>query len=117
MTRQRSDDAMNRDEFFALLDGLTEKEIEARLSSWDKEQLLLVQEYVDQKGVARAKAPPADSTKARPSKDEGRTSTEVATSAHTMAMIAIILSVGAMLAAMAAGFIAFVALRGGTVSW
>jgi len=108
---------MDRDEFFALLDGLTEKEIEARLTSWDREQLLLVQEYVDQKGVARAKAPSADQTNTLPSKDEGRTSTEVARSAHSMATVAIVLSVGAMLAAMAAGFIAFVALRGGTISW
>ena len=106
---------MDRAEFFALLDGLTEKEIMARLSTWDREQLLLVQEYVDQK--ARAEAAPAEQTDTLPSKDAGRTSTEVARSAHGMAIVAIILSVGAMLAAIAAAFIAFVALRGGTISW
>ena len=108
---------MDRDEFFALLDGLTEKEIEARLSSWEREQLLLVQEYLDQKALDRAKAAPAEQTDTVPSKDVGRTSSDVARSAHGMAMVAIILSVGAMLAAIAAAFIAFVALRGGTISW
>jgi hypothetical protein len=31
--------AVNRDEFFTQLDGLTPKEMEARLSSWGKEEL------------------------------------------------------------------------------
>ena len=35
---------VERDEFFAELDGLTEKEIEARLDLWDREQLALIQE-------------------------------------------------------------------------
>lgn len=36
---------MDRDAFFAQLDQLTPSEIEARLSSWETEQLLLAQEY------------------------------------------------------------------------
>jgi hypothetical protein len=44
---------MDRDEFFAQLDNLTPKEIEARLSSWDSEELALVQEY-----LARQDKPP-----------------------------------------------------------
>ena len=47
---------IERDEFFAELDGLTEKEIEARLDLWDQEQLALIQEYLDQRVSARAKA-------------------------------------------------------------
>jgi len=45
---------MDRDQFFAELDQLTPKEIEERLSSWDAEQLVLVQEYLDQKGLKQA---------------------------------------------------------------
>jgi hypothetical protein len=37
---------MDRDEFFAQLGNFTPKEIEARLSSWDREELALVQEYL-----------------------------------------------------------------------
>ena len=40
----------------AELDGLTEKEIEARLDLWDEEQLALIQEYLDQKMLGRAQA-------------------------------------------------------------
>ena len=43
---------VERDEFFAELDGLTEKEIEARLDLWDQEQLALIQEYLDQRVLA-----------------------------------------------------------------
>jgi hypothetical protein len=45
---------MDRDEFFAQLDQLTPKEIEARLPSWDKEKLVLVQEYFANRDRARA---------------------------------------------------------------
>ena len=48
---------MNRDEFFAELDQLTPKEIEARLPSWDKDKLALVREYLEQ---TRSKAPQID---------------------------------------------------------
>jgi hypothetical protein len=44
---------MDRDEFFAQLDKLAPKEIEAQLSSWDKEKLVLVREYL----AKQAKAP------------------------------------------------------------
>ena len=42
---------IGRDEFFAELDGLTEKEIEARLDLWDREQLALIQEYLRSEDV------------------------------------------------------------------
>ena len=49
---------MDRDEFFAQLDQLTPKEMEARLSSWDRDTLLLVQEYFAKQ--SQPKAPPTD---------------------------------------------------------
>ena len=49
---------MDRDEFFAQLDQLTPKEMEARLSSWDRDTLLLVQEYFAKQ--SQPKAPQTD---------------------------------------------------------
>ena len=37
---------MDRNQFFAELDQLTQSQIEARLASWDSEQLKLVEEYL-----------------------------------------------------------------------
>jgi hypothetical protein len=104
---------MNRDEFFAQLDQLTPKEIEEQLPSWDKEQLVLVQEYLDQQ-AAKASAAQTDTS---PIKDAVRTSVEVASRAHTVGMMALIFSIGAMLTAITAAVIAFLALRGWTISW
>ena len=42
---------------------------------------------------------------------------EVARRAHTTATMALIFSVGGMLAAIAAAVLAFLALRGATISW
>jgi len=105
--------AVDRDEFFAELDGLTEKEIEARLAVWDREQLVLVQEYLDRKGWERAKATRAPQVEIAPStKDAARASVEeVAKGANTRATVALIFSIGAMLAAIASAFVAFVALQ------
>jgi len=44
---------MDRDAFFAQLDQLTPSEIESRLSSWDKEQLLLAKEYFAKREQAK----------------------------------------------------------------
>jgi ABC-type Na+ transport system ATPase subunit NatA len=112
---------VERDEFFAELDGLTEKEIEARLDLWDREQLALIQEYLDQRVSARAKAEQSEQIKTAPSAlDDAAvvaSLVEVASTANTRATAALILSVGAMLAAMASALVAFLALRGWTMSW
>ena len=114
---------VEREEFFAELDGLTEKEIEARLDLWDREQLALIQEYLDQKVLARAKAEQSEQIKAAPSERHERQDAvaaslaEVASTANTKATAALILSVGAMLAAIASALVAFLALRGWTISW
>ena len=108
---------VERDEFFAELDGLTEKEIEARLDLWDREQLALIQEYLDQRVLVRAKA--AAQIKAAPSAQDAVVASlvEVASTANIKATAALILSVGAMLTAMASALVAFLALRGWTISW
>ncbi|MGA7457595.1 MAG: hypothetical protein WBW51_09830 [Methyloceanibacter sp.] len=110
---------VERDEFFAELDGLTEKEIEARLDLWDREQLALIQEYLDQRVLGRAKAEQPAQIKAAPSAQNAVMASlaEVANTANTKATAALILSVGAMLAAMASALVAFLALRGWTISW
>lgn len=110
---------VERDEFFAELDRLTEKEIEARLDLWDREQLALIQEYLDQKVLARAKAEQSEQIKPAPSDQDAVAASlaEVASTANTKATAALILSVGAMLAAIASALVAFLALRGWTISW
>jgi hypothetical protein len=40
---------VDRDKFLAELDALTDEEIERRLPQWDREQLALVQQYIDQR--------------------------------------------------------------------
>jgi hypothetical protein len=96
---------MDRDEFFAQLDQLSEKEIETRLSSWDRDQLLLVQEYLDQR---QSKVPQAD---ARLAKDAASAAAEMASRANDRATIAFIISIGAMLAAITAAVVALLGLR------
>jgi hypothetical protein len=112
---------MDRDKFFAELDQLTPPEIEARLPSWDMEKLVLAQEYIEpkekqdqavEKGAAET-GPTSTDTK----EDRVQVSVEVARRAHTTAMMALIFSMGAMLAAIAAAVLAFLALRGATISW
>ena len=109
---------VERDEFFAELDGLTEKEIETRLELWDREQLALIQEYLDQRVLARTNALQGTPIKAGPSAQDAVVAlAEVANTANTKATAALILSVGAMLAAMASALVAFLALRGWTIAW
>ena len=109
---------MDRDKFFAELDQLTPAEIQEQLSSWDVEQLVLAQEYLAQKEREQTRAAlAAQSEDSTTKNDAARLSVEVARRAHTTAMMALIFSVGAMLAAMAAAVLAFLALRGATISW
>jgi hypothetical protein len=116
---------MDRDEFFTQLDQLTPKEIEERLPSWDMEQLVLAQEYLALKELEQTRAAEAVQTRAAEAVqtniakegDALLVSVQVARRSHTLAMLALIFSVGAMLAAVAAAIIAFLALRGGTISW
>ena len=97
--------AVNRSEFFALLDGLTEKEIEARLPTWDMERLELAQEYVE------TRLSPADNPSPDQKQTEKATETaallalNAARSASLKATAALILAIGAMLTAVLCGVI------------
>jgi hypothetical protein len=95
--------SVNRDQFFAQLDGLTEREIEERLPSWDMERLVLVQEYVERKGLVRAEAAQPD--QAEVVRDTLLAAIHTARRANARALAALILSVGAMLAAIVCGVI------------
>jgi len=44
---------MDPNQFFAELDQLTQSQIEARLASWDSEQLKLVEEYLGRGTINR----------------------------------------------------------------
>ena len=98
---------MNRDEFFAELDQLTPKEIEARLLSWDQDELALVQEYLEQ---TRSKAPQPNQV-AQTARDAAWAATEMASKANERATVAFIIAIGAMLAAIASTVVALLGLR------
>ena len=97
---------MDRDEFFAQLDQLTPKEIEARLPEWGKEELVLVQEYLERTGPT---APHAEQL-ARAAAEAARAAAEMASQANARATVAFIIAIGAMLAAIASAAAVFVAI-------
>ena len=90
---------MDRNQFFAELDQLTQSQIEARLASWDSEQLKLVEEYLG-RGTIKPEGTQAESV-----------AVAMATKANRIAAIALIIAIGAMFAAIAAGLVAFQALQ------
>jgi len=109
--------AVNRDEFFAELDKLTDQEIEERLPLFDREQLLLVQQYIDRRGEEpqdQVPGPPQNRSKVSKPSSDTRNATLVALiaarKATSMAAAALILSIGAMLTAIVAGVMAYLML-------
>ena len=105
----------NREELlFTDLNALTEDQIEAGLAAgvWREPTKPFVEHYLEQLKVSRTQAEAsAQGIEAiRSVVSDGR-------AADFKATLALIIAVGAMLAAMAAGFIAFLALRGVTISW
>ena len=95
---------MDRNQFFAELDQLTPSQIEARFPSWDSEQLKLVEEYLE-RGVIRPAQGAQSITQAE------SVAVAMATKANRIAAIALIIAIGAMFAAIAAGLVAFQALQ------
>jgi multiple antibiotic resistance protein len=83
------------------------KEIEARLSSWDKEKLVLVHEFLQQE---QSKEAPSEQL-VRAVTDASWAAVEAATRAETRATTAIVISVAAMLAAVASAVVAFLGLK------
>ena len=94
---------MNRDELFAQLEKLSPKEIQTQLSSWDKEELVLVHEFLKQKQSKEAQSDQL----VKAATEASWAAMGAATRADNMATIAIVLSVGAMLAAVASAVVAF----------
>jgi hypothetical protein len=96
---------MDREAFFAVLDQLTLPQIEARLPLWDAEQLKFAEEYLDRNGVKYTQM----EQDTRPNTESA--SAVTATKSYKMATIALIIAIGAMLAAIASGLIALEALQ------
>ena len=99
---------MNRDQLFAELDKLSADEIEAGLDAgvWSEDRRQLVEHYLDQMKLTTLQMDIADTAKvaAQAAEVQSRRAT-------SLAMAALILAAGAMLGAMAAALIAFLALR------
>jgi hypothetical protein len=103
--------AMDRDEFFAKLDSLTEKEIEERLPLFDTDELALVQDYVDQKAVEKIRAALQAGFETTHTTRATMAALKAAQSANTKAFAALMLSIGAMLAAIMCGVLIVLRFR------
>jgi len=104
----------NRDQLFADLNSLTEEQIEVGLAAgvWNDPLRPLVQHYLFQMKLKRiAEDAAAQLDAVREVGDVARLAVDEASRAKLRATAAMILAAGAMVAAMAAGFIAFLALR------
>ena len=99
---------VDRDQLFAELDKLSADEIEAGLYAgvWSGDRRQLVEHYLDQMKLATLQMDIADTDKvaAKAAEGQSRRATSIATAA-------LIIAVGAMIAAMASAIIAFLALR------
>jgi len=103
---------MQQEVLFNDLNALTEEQIEAGLAAgvW-RENRPFVEQYLDQIRLSRADVVAAQGLEAI------RSVVENARSADLRATIALVVAGGAMLAAMASAFIAFLALSDVTISW
>ena len=100
-------------QLFLDLEALSEEQIEAGLQAgvWGDPVRPVVERYLDQMKLGRVEAAAAEQlAAAREAVDEAR-------AMKVWAISALIIAGGAMLAAMASAFIAFLALRQGTISW
>ena len=100
-------------QLFLDLEALSEEQIEVGLHAgvWGDPARPVVERYLDQMKLGRVEAAAAEQLAA---------SHEAINEARAMkvwAISALIIAGGAMLAAMASAFIAFLALRQGTISW
>jgi hypothetical protein len=98
---------------FTDLNALTDEQIEAGLAAgvW-RENRPFVEQYLDQIRLTRS-----DAAVAAQGLEAIRGVVNNARAAEFRATIALIVAAGAMLAAMAAAFVAFMALSGMTISW
>jgi hypothetical protein len=102
---------VNRDRLYADLDALSVEQIEAGLAGgvWGEEYRPVVQHYVLQTKLAQERVDALRATK-----EAALVAVSEARAASTKATTALIIAAGAMLAAMAAAFVAFLALRNWT---
>ena len=100
---------MDRNEFFAVLDQLTPSQIEARLPLWDHDQLKWVGEYLQRQdsGTSQTERPDA----LRPDAALAA-AVAMATKANRLATVALIIAIGAMLAAIVSGLAVILVLSG-----
>ncbi len=97
--------AVDRDTFFAELDHLSVQEIKQRLATWDMERLKLAQDYVQGRLASIDRSPPDETQAIRDANTAALVAAQAARSANTRATAALILSAGAMAAAVLCGVI------------
>lgn len=102
--------AEEHDRLFADLDALTEEQIQVGLAAgvWSEQVRPLVQHYLYDRKLKRVEVATAHLDEMR---DAARVAGGEAVKSKTWAMVALIIAAGAMLAAIAAAFVAFLALR------
>jgi hydroxyethylthiazole kinase-like sugar kinase family protein len=102
--------AQEHDRLFADLDALTEEQIQVGLAAdvWSEQVRPLVQHYLYDRKLKRVDVAAAHLDEVR---DAARVAVEEAVKSKTWATVAVIIAAGAMLSAMAAAFVAFLALR------
>jgi hypothetical protein len=107
--------SVKREQLFTDLEALSEEQIEVGLEAgvWgDPARAAVVQRYLDQLKLRRVEA--AASEAARAAIQAALVASEEASTSKLRATVALIFAGGAMVAAMAATFVAFLALRNWT---
>ena len=104
---------VSQKQLFLDLEALSEEQIEAGLQAgvWGDPARPVVERYLDQMKLGRVEAAAAEQL------DAAREAVNVARAMKVWAISALIIAGGAMLAAMASAFVAFLAMRQGTISW
>lgn len=105
--------SVNQKQLFLDLEALSEEQIEVGLQAgvWGDPARPVVERYLDQMKLGRVEAAASEQLAA------AREAINEASAMKVWAISALIIAGGAMLAAMASAFVAFLALRQGTISW
>lgn len=107
--------SVSQQQLYLDLEELTEDQIEVGLEAgvWGDPARPIVQRYLDQMKLTRLETAAAQQLEAASSAiDAAQTAADAARNSNLRATVAIIIASGAMVAAMAAAFVAFLALRG-----
>jgi len=110
--------SVKREQLFTDLEALSEEQIEVGLEAgvWgDPARAAVVQRYLDQLKLRRVEAAAAEQLEAaRAAIQAAQATTEEASKSNLRATVALIVAGGAMVAAMASAFVAFLGLRNWT---